>query len=254
LFIFGTLVLFGDGVSGRWQCALKRAEISASVAFIQQVAGGLRAGPRAREPKMKIIEQERAPNPRRVRIFLAEKGIEVEREQISLADMQHKAPEFVSLNPFKSVPVLVLDDGTVLAETMAICRYFEELQPEPRLMGESALEKATIEMWSRRMELQLFYPIVQCFRHLHPAMAELEQPQVADWGEANRPRVLWALQILDDVLADRAFVVGDTFSVADINAMVAIDFMKPARIERPAELKALARWYDEVSSRPSAKA
>jgi glutathione S-transferase len=203
---------------------------------------------------MKIIEQERAPNPRRVRIFLAEKGIEVPREQISLADMQHKTPEFASLNPFRSVPVLVLDDGSVLAETMAICRYFEELQPEPRLMGESALEKATIEMWARRMELQLFYPVVQCFRHLHPAMAELEQPQVAAWGEANRPRVYTALKILDGALAERPFIAGDTFSVADINAMVAIDFMKPARIERPPELAAVTRWYEDVSSRPSAKA
>ena len=139
---------------------------------------------------MKIIEQARAPNPRRVRIFLAEKGIPMTYEQVSLADMEHKTESFRSLNPFLSVPVLVLDDGTAVSESMAICRYFEEVQPEPRLMGETPLEKATIEMWARRMELELFYRVAQCFRHLHPAMAELEKPQIADWGNANRPRIL----------------------------------------------------------------
>lgn len=203
---------------------------------------------------MKIIEQERAPNPRRVRVFLAEKGIEMSYEQVSLADMEHKTEEFEALNPFMSVPVLVLDDGSAISESMAICRYFEEIQPEPALFGATPLEKATVEMWSRRMELELFYRVAQCFRHLHPAMAELENPQVPAWGEANRPRILAALRVMDYVLADRPFIAGDTYSVADINAMVAIDFMKPARVERPLDLENLARWYEAVSARPSAKA
>ncbi|MCB1510135.1 MAG: glutathione S-transferase [Hyphomicrobiaceae bacterium] len=203
---------------------------------------------------MKIIEQSRAPNPRRVRVFLAEKGIDMSYEQVSLADMEHKTESFRSINPFLGVPVLVLDDGAAISESMAICRYFEELQPEPSLMGTTPIEKATIEMWARRMEFELFYRVAQCFRHLHPAMAELEKPQVSAWGEANRPHVLNTLQLLDRLLAGREFIAGDKYSVADITAMIAIDFMKPAKIERPADLTSLARWYDAVSARPSAKA
>ena len=203
---------------------------------------------------MKIIEQQRAPNPRRVRVFLAEKGIEMTYEQISLADMEHKSSTFEAINPFKSVPVLVLDDGTAISESMAICRYFEELQPEPRLFGEAPLEKALVEMWARRMELELLFPVAQCFRHTHPAMSELEKPQVPAWGEANRPRILSSLKIMDELLGERPFVAGENFSVADITAMIAVDFMKPAKVERPAELKNLARWYETVAARPSAKA
>jgi len=203
---------------------------------------------------MKIIEQNRAPNPRRVRIFLAEKGIDMTYEEVNILEREHKSDEFAALNPFLSVPVLVLDDGTVLSETMAICRYFEALQPEPVLFGSTALEIGNIEMWARRAELELFSRVAHCFRHQHPAMVELEKPQVPEWGEANRPRVLDTLAILDKQLANNEFIAGDKFSVADITALVAIDFMKVARIERPVELAALGRWYDQVSQRPSASA
>ena len=203
---------------------------------------------------MKIIEQNRAPNPRRVRIFLAEKGIDMTYEEVNILEREHKSDEFAALNPFLSVPVLVLDDGTVLSETMAICRYFEALQPEPVLFGSTALEIGNIEMWARRAELELFSRVSHCFRHQHPAMVELEKPQVPEWGEANRPRVLDTLAILDKQLANNEFIAGDKFSVADIKALVAIDFMKVARIERPVELAALGRWYDQVSQRPSASA
>lgn len=203
---------------------------------------------------MKIIEDGRAPNPRRVRIFLAEKGIEVPYEQIDIMELEHKNDDYAALNPLQRVPVLVLDDGTSISESMAICRYFEALQPDPPLMGRTPLEQAVIEMWQRRMELNLFFCIAQTFRHLHPAMSGLEQPQVAAWGEANRPRVLEALGLLDQQLAEQAYVAGDTYSVADITGLVAIDFMKPARIERPPELANLARWHEQVSARPSAKA
>ncbi len=203
---------------------------------------------------MKIIEDARAPNPRRLRIFLAEKGIKIEYEQLDITEFDHKKPEFAELNPLRRVPVLVLDDGTAISESVAICRYFEELQPEPALMGVGPEGRARTEMWQRRMELNLLYPVAQTFRHLHPAMKELEQPQVAAWGEANRPRVLNMLTLLDDELSHRPFVAGEEFTIADITAMVAVDFMKPAKIERPGNSPSLDRWYASVSSRPSATA
>jgi glutathione S-transferase len=203
---------------------------------------------------MKIIEDGRAPNPRRVRVFLAEKGIDIEYEQIDITEFEHKKPDFSGLNPLQRVPVLVLDDGTAISESMAICRYFEELQPEPPLMGTGPAGKAIVEMWQRRMELNLLFPVAQTFRHLHPAMKEMEKPQVTEWGEVNRPRVLTMLSLLNAELSGRPFIAGDEFSVADITAMVGMDFMKPAKIEWPDNLPELDRWRGEVSSRPSATA
>jgi glutathione S-transferase len=203
---------------------------------------------------MKILQTRTAPNPRRVRIFLAEKGIEVPYEELDLVKGELKTPEFTQLNWFQRVPVLVLDDGTAIAETIAICRYFEETQPEPALFGKGALGRATVEMWNRRMELGLLLSVAQAFRHLHPAMAQLEVPQVAAWGEANKPKAMDIIGFMDGELASRRFIAGDEYSVADITALVAVDFMKPARIQRPADLANLERWYQEVSARPSAKA
>lgn len=203
---------------------------------------------------MKIIETRMAPNPRRVRIFLAEKGIEVPFEQVDLMKGDLKTDTFTKLNRLQRVPVLVLDDGTSLCESIAICRYFEELQPNPPLFGTGPLGRAQVEMWQRRMELGLLNAVASAFRHLHPAMASLEVPQVAAWGEANKPRALEMLQLLDEQLGASRYVAGDAYSVADITAMVAIDFMKPARLARPEGLANLDRWYGEVSSRPSAKA
>lgn len=203
---------------------------------------------------MKILETRLAPNPRRVRIFLAEKGIEVPFEQVDLMKGDLKTDAFTKLNKLQRVPVMVLDDGTSICELMAICRYFEELQPSPALFGTGPLGRAQVEMWQRRMELGLLNSIASAFRHLHPAMASLEVPQVAAWGEANKPRALEMLQLLDEQLGANRYVAGDAYSVADITAMVAIDFMKPARVMRPEGLANLERWYGEVSSRPSAKA
>lgn len=202
---------------------------------------------------MKLIDQPRAPNPRRVNIFLAEKGIEVPSEVLNLPGKEHLTPEIEALNPLQTLPILLLDDGTAISESMAICRYFEELHPDPPLMGTTPLEKATIEMWQRRMELNLMNNVAAVFRHSHPAMAELEVPQVAEWAEANRPRVQRGLEILDAQLADNAYVAGDKYSVADITALVGVDFTKMGRIEVPETLTNLARWRAEVSSRPSAK-
>lgn len=203
---------------------------------------------------MKIIETHTAPNPRRVRIFLAEKGIRVPFEDVDLRSGPLRTPEFTAGNPMQRVPVLVLDDGTWIAESVAICRYFEEIEPEPALFGRGAVGRATVEMWNRRVELGLWAAVAHAFRHLHPAMAALEQPQIADWGQVNKDKTLDNLRIIDDQLAATAFVAGPEFSIADITALVAVDFMKPARITRPDSLPNLARWHAEVSSRPSAGA
>jgi glutathione S-transferase len=202
---------------------------------------------------MKIVQTKTAPNPRRVRIFLAEKGIEVPYEEVDILKGL-KTPEFTQLNPLQRVPVLVLDDGTPISETMAICRYFEETKPEPALFGKGAKQRALIEMWNRRMELGLLACVAAAFRHLHPAAAQLEVPQVPAWGEANKPRAQELMQIMDQELGKRRFIAGDDYTVADITALVAVDFTKPARVERPPGLSNLERWHKEVSARPSAKA
>lgn len=189
-----------------------------------------------------------------MRVFLAEKGIEVPSEQVDIMKGDLKTDAFTQLNKLQRVPVLVLDDGSSICESIAICRYFEELHPNPPLFGTGALERARVEMWQRRMELGLLSSVASAFRHLHPAMVTLEVPQVAAWGELNKPRAQEMLQILDEQLASNHYVAGNAYSVADITALVAIDFMKPARISRPEGLANLERWYAEVSSRPSAKA
>src|ERR1700733_928372 len=152
---------------------------------------------------MKLYDGGRAPNPRRVRIFLAEKGITVPAEQVDLGSMQQRSEAFTAINPMQRVPALLLDDGTVIAESIAICRYFEALHPDPPLFGRGALESALVEMWNRRAELHLLFPVAAVFQHLHPAMAQMEVPQVMEWGEANKPRALAFLQFLDGELKTR---------------------------------------------------
>ena len=202
---------------------------------------------------MKLYDGGRAPNPRRVRIFLSEKGMSIPVEKIDLASLQHKTAEFTALNPLQRVPVLVLDDGTVITESIAICRYIEGLRPEPPLFGRGALEEALVEMWNRRVELNLYAAVSAVFRHLHPAMRNMEE-QIPAWGEANRPRALDFLALLDRELKDRLFIVSDHFTVADITGLVSVDFMKPAKIEMPEGLVNLRRWHAQVSARPSAQA
>ncbi|MBU4530560.1 MAG: glutathione S-transferase [Hoeflea sp.] len=203
---------------------------------------------------MKLYDGGKAPNPRRVRVFLAEKSIEVETVPVDMGQMGHKSDEVTALNPLQRLPVLVLDDGTVIAESVAICRYFEELHPEPPLMGTDARDKAIVEMWNRRMELHYLAAVAAAFRHTHPAMKEWEVPQLPEWGEANRPKALAFLEMLDRELADREFIAGDRYTIADITGMVAFDFMKPARIERPEHLTHVMRWHKAVAARPSAQA
>ncbi|HRK25598.1 MAG TPA: glutathione S-transferase [Beijerinckiaceae bacterium] len=203
---------------------------------------------------MKLYDGGRVPNARRVRVFLAEKGVSVPTETVDLGTKQHKSRDFSTLNPLQRVPVLVLDDGTILTESIAICRYFEEVHPEPPLFGEGARGRALVEMWQRRLELHLFLPVAYVFRHLHPAMADFEVPQVPAWGEANRARVHDYLAQLDRDLSGKDFVCENRFSVADITGMIAIDFMKAGRIDMPPGLTNVTRWHAGLAARPSARA
>jgi glutathione S-transferase len=203
---------------------------------------------------MKLYDSKFAPNPRRVRIFLAEKGIAVPAEQIDIAKLEHKTPEYAAINPLQRMPSLVLDDGTIITESIAICRYFEMLHPEPPLFGVGSKDAAIVEMWNRRSEINFLATIAAVFRHTHPAMKELEVPQVPAWAEANRPRISWFLDMLDRELAAREFVAGDRYTVADITMQVAVDFMKPARLSMPEGAANVRRWHAAVSARPSASA
>ncbi len=203
---------------------------------------------------MKLFDGGKAPNPRRVRIYLAEKGLSAPLEPVDMGAMEHRQQPVASRNPLRRLPVLELDDGTVIAESIAICRYFEELNPDPPLFGSGAVGKAVVEMWQRRLELNLFLVVANAFRHTHPAMKDWEVPQLPEWGEINRPKAIEFLRILDTELASRQFAAGDDFSVADITGLVAMDFMKPARIAVPDELVNVRRWHAELRARPSADA
>ena len=203
---------------------------------------------------MKLYDSKLAPNPRRARIFLAEKGISAPMEQIDIATLQHKKPQYTAINPLQRMPALVLDDGTIITESIAICRYFETLHPEPPLFGVGPKDTAIVEMWNRRAEINFFANVAAVFRHTHPAMKELEVPQVPAWAEANRPRVTWFLELLDRELATREFVAGDRYTVADITMQVSVDFMKPARLTMPEGVDNVKRWHAAVSARSSARA
>lgn len=202
----------------------------------------------------KLYDGGGAPNPRRVRIYLAEKGISVPLVPIDMNALGHRDEIVSSRNPLRRLPVLELEDGRVVSESIAICRYFEVLCPEPSLFGHGAFEQAVIEMWQRRVEFHFLYPVAQAFRHIHPAMRGWEKPQIAAWGEANKPKAVEFMAFLDRELAERPFVAGDTLSVADITAVIAADFCKPARIAIPAELTNFNRWCKAMRERPSYKA
>ena len=203
---------------------------------------------------MLLYDGGRAPNPRRVRIFLAEKGLTIPTEQVDLGKLQQRSAAYAAINPMQRVPAVVLDDGTVISESIAICRYFEALAPEPPLFGRGALESALVEMWNRRAELHLFLPVATIFQHLHPAMKIMIDPQVPAWGEANKPRVIEFLTFLDGELEERPYVAGSDYTVADITAQVAVDFMRVSKLAVPDGLANVRRWHAAVSARPSASA
>ncbi len=203
---------------------------------------------------MKLYDGGRVPNARRVRVFLAEKGITVSLQPVDMAGREHCGEAFARLNPLRKLPVLELDDGTIITESMAICRYFDALHPLPTLFGAGAKGVALVEMWNRRLELELYQAVQHAFRHTHPAMADLEVPQVPAWGEANRPKAMAFLMVLDRHLATTEFVCGSSLSVADITGLVTLDFFKPARLTLPEELHHVRRWHEMLSKRASAVA
>jgi glutathione S-transferase len=202
---------------------------------------------------MKIYESHNAPNPRRVRVFLAEKGIEVPFEEVDIVKAVNREADFRKKNPLSTVPVLELDDGTCISESVAICRYFEETHPQPALFGVDAKDRALVEMWNRRMEFNLLQPIADAFRQRHD-FCKGHIRQLPEYAEVQRLNAEDGLNWLDRELAARHFIAGDRFSIADITAMVAIDFGRVSKIAIKPDQVNLARWHAEVSARPSAKA
>ena len=202
---------------------------------------------------MKLYDLSRAPNPRRVRIFLAEKGLDVPREPVDLVARAHRAEAFLEKNPLGQIPVLELDDGSFLSESVAICRYFEALHPEPRLFGESAREQGEVEMWNRRVELVLLQAVGMVWVHGSPLTAHLLR-QIPENVAPNRKRAAHFFELLEHSLGGRPFVAGDRFSIADITALCTIDFARIVEIAPDPGLAAIARWHASVSSRPSARA
>ena len=194
-----------------------------------------------------------APNPRRARVFLHEKGLDIPIEQIDIMKGDHKKDDYKKMSPLSQVPTLELDDGTYITESIAICRYFEALYPQPNLMGNNPKEIAIIEMWQRRLELLLMQGIAHTYRHGHPAMASLEE-QVKEWSEASRPRVIKTLNWLEEEMEDKEFICLDRFTIADITALVCFDFAKWPGINIPENCNNLLSYYERLSQRPSAKA
>lgn len=202
---------------------------------------------------MKIYDTRTAPTPRRVRIFLAEKGIEMDYVQVDLQKGENISPEMRAKNPIGKIPILELDDGTCISESVAICRYFEGLQPEPYLMGETPLQQATIEMWERQVEFGLFMQIGMCFQHGTGYFKDRMTP-VPEFAPVAAENASKFLHLLDKHLSGREYIAGESFSIADITALCAIDFARVVDIRISEKSEHLQRWYNGVSSRPSAKA
>ncbi|HEY2708169.1 MAG TPA: glutathione S-transferase family protein [Caulobacteraceae bacterium] len=195
-----------------------------------------------------------APNPRRVRMFLAEKGLALAETAIDMSKREHKAPEFRQKNSLGQVPTLELDDGTTISETVAICRYLEELHPEPPLFGRTPLEKAQVDMWVRRIEFVLMAPVGNFWRHAHPRTAGLLN-QFKDFGESNRGAYANAQRWLDGELADgRPFIAGDAITMADVCALSTVDFAHWIGLDLDGEHQHLIDWHQRVKARPSASA
>lgn len=204
---------------------------------------------------MQLFIAPRAPNPRRVQMFLAEKGVQLPLETVDLNAQEHKSAAFRTRSPLARVPVLALDDGRMLSETRAICTYIEGLHPEPNLMGRDATERAFIEMADRRVEWYVMLPIGNCIRHTHPGLAPLEQPQFPDFGRSQGEKLRETAAWLDAELQRQPWVAGERFTIADITAFCAIEFAKLMRFSAGAEgFAALQAWRDRVAERPSAKA
>ncbi len=204
---------------------------------------------------MKLHTSLRAPNPRRVDMFLMEKGITgIERVVYDLNAGEHRSPKFTAMNPVARVPVLELDDGRFLAESRAICSYLEYLYPEPNLMGVDAEERAFIEMADRQVEMTLLAAVANHVRHTHPGLLPLENPQFADYAAEQGKRMFAAAALFDQLLSKRPWMAGDRFTIADITAFCGLEFARLVKF-RPADagLKHLADWRERVAERPSAR-
>ncbi len=203
---------------------------------------------------MKIYNSSLAPNPRRLRIFVTEKGLKIPAEEVDIFTGKNRTPEMLAKNPAGGLPFIELDDGTHLAESVAICRYLEGLHPEPNLMGKDNREQAFIEMWNRRMELNLFAVAARAFQHTNE-LFKARIKQFPEYGETQRETVKQQLKWLDAQIGNKPFIAGDRFTIADITALVAVDFAaQAAGVSADPALKNLARWHQSVSSRPSAQA
>ncbi len=203
---------------------------------------------------MKIYDFPLAPNPRRVRIFLAEKNVQMVYVHVDLFKGENRTVEFLEKNPMGGLPVLEFDDGTYLTESVAICRYFEGVYPEPPLMGVDPRDVAFVEMWNRRTELEIFHPIANFVQHTHPLFKDRIK-QIPEFAEMRRDHGLKRIEWLDSILAQRQFVAGDRYTIADITAQVAIDVgLNLGGLQLPAGARHVKRWHEAVSSRPSAKA
>ena len=203
---------------------------------------------------MLLYHDPRAPNPRRVRIFLAEKNVAYDTIEVLIANSAHQTDSFRRKNPISLLPVLELSDGRILRESMAICRFIEEQHPEPNLYGADAWERAQIEMWNRHAELELLWPISQVFRNTHPFWVG-KIKQAPDFADIMREHLTLRLSWLEEELGKRQYMAGDRFSVADITALCAIDFGKVSNLRLDAATQPnLAAWHKRVSERPSTKA
>jgi glutathione S-transferase len=203
---------------------------------------------------MKLYDTPRAPNPRRVRWLMAEKGInDIEIINLDLFKGEHRADDYLARAGIAHVPALQLDDGTVITESLAICRYLESLYPEPNMFGRDAREAAVIEMWTRRAEMLVGNPLMLAVRHGHPALAALET-QVPEVAANNRASAERALALFDRQLADHKFIAGDRITMADIVMAIGFDFARMVKFAVPEDLHNLNRWRAEVMAREAAKA
>ncbi|MDI1364582.1 MAG: glutathione S-transferase [bacterium] len=203
---------------------------------------------------MKLYDSRRAPNPRRVRWFMAEKGIEdVEIVDIDIFGGQHRTPDYLAKAGLPNVPALEIDANTTITESVAICRYLESVYPEPNLFGRDPLETAVIEMWTRRAEMLLSTPLMMAVRHAHPALAAIET-QVPEIADTNRKAAERALKVFDRRLAESEFIAADRVTIADILAVTGIDFARMVKFRPDAELVNVGRWLAAMMDRPAAKA
>lgn len=195
-----------------------------------------------------------APNPRRVRIFLAEKGVSIELVDVAIIKREHKSPEHLARNSLGQLPTLELDNGEMLSETVSICRYLESLYPDPPMFGRNTLEQAQVDMWTRRVEFSVMTPVGMFWRHAHPFTAAVVVPQYKEFGESNRAHYERALGWLDGELSGRQFLATNDYTIADICLLSTIDFAAWIGLAIPDALANVRAWHARVSARPSATA